>query len=85
MSPAIRPAAVRGSLIFFSGGSSLKYFLLALPIWLAESSKRAKAAARLRRDPSEQNRIAWETFRNITRNIFTRRTPKQIFQQYYHG
>ena len=85
ISPAIRPAAVRGSLIFFSGGSRLTYFLLALPVWLAESTKRAKAAFRLRRDPSEANRIAWETFRNITRNIFTRRTPKQIFQQYYHG
>ncbi len=85
ISPAIRPAAVRGSLIFFSGGSRLKYFLLALPVWLAERAKRAKAALRLRRDPSEANRIAWETFRNITRNIFTRRTPKQIFQQYYHG
>ena len=85
ISPAIRPAAVRGSLIFFSGGSRLKYFLLALPVWLAESAKRAKAALRLRRTPSEENRIAWETFRNITRNIFTRRTPKQIFQQYYHG
>ena len=85
ISPAIRPAAVRGSLLFFSGGSRLKYFLLALPVWLAESAKRAKAAHRLRRDPSEANRIAWETVRNITRNIFTRRTPKQIFQQYYHG
>ncbi|MBO7077815.1 MAG: glycosyltransferase [Bacteroidales bacterium] len=85
IAPAIRPAAVRGSLIFFSGGSGLKYFLLALPVWLAESSKRAKAAWKLRRNPSEENRIAWETFRNISRNIFTRQTPKQIFLKYYHG
>jgi hypothetical protein len=85
MSPAIRPAAVRGSLIFFSGGSPLKYFLLALPVWLAECAKRAKAAARLRRNPSEQNRIAWETFRNITRSIFTKETPKQLFIKYFHG
>ena len=85
MSPAIRPAAVRGSLLFFSGGSRLKYFLLALPVWLAESAKRAKAACRLRRHPSEENRIAWETFRNITRNIFTRLRPKEIFTKYYHG
>ncbi|MCR5840851.1 MAG: glycosyltransferase [Bacteroidales bacterium] len=85
MSPAIRPAAVRGSLLFFSGGSRVKYFLLALPVWLAESSKRAKAALRLRRDPSEANRIAWETFRNISHSIFTRETPKQLFLRYYHG
>ena len=85
ISPAIRPAAVRGSLIFFSGGSTLKYGLLALPVWLAEFSKRTKAAAKLRREPSEQNRIAWETFRNITRSIFTKETPKQLFIKYFHG
>ena len=85
ISPAIRPAAVRGSLIFFSGGSRLKYALLALPVWLAEFSKRTKAALKLRRDPSEANRIAWETFRNITCSIFTRLTPKQLFIKYFHG
>ena len=85
MSPSLRPAAVRGSLLFFSGGSRLKYGLLALSVWLAEFSKRCKAALRLRRDPSEQNRIAWETFRNITRSIFTCRSPKEIFIRYYHG
>jgi hypothetical protein len=85
ISPAIRPAAVRGSLIFFSGGSRVKYALLALPVWLAEFSKRTKAALKLRRDPSEVNRIAWETFRNITRNIFTCRTPKEIFIRYFHA
>ena len=85
MSPAIRPAAVRGSLLFFSGGSRLKYFFLALPVWLAEFGKRTKAAYKLHRHPSEENRIAWETFRNITRSIFTRLTPKQLFLRYYHG
>ena len=85
ISPAIRPAAVRGSLLFFSGGSRLKYGLLALPVWLAEFSKRTKAALKLRRDPSEANRIAWETFRNITRSIFTCRSPKEIFTRYFHA
>ena len=85
ISPAVRPAAVRGSLIFFSGGSRLRYFLLALPVWLAESAKRAKAALRLRRDPSTANRIAWETFRNISRSIFTKESPKQLFTKYFHG
>ena len=84
ISPAIRPAAVRGSLLFFSDGSRVKYLLLALPVWLAEWSKRVKAALRLRRDPSEKNRIAWETFRNISRSIFTRRSPKEIFIRYFH-
>lgn len=39
ISPAVRPAAIRGSLMFFSRGSSAKYFLLAAPVWLAEFSK----------------------------------------------
>ena len=85
ISPAVRPAAVRGSLLFFSGGSRVKYFLLALPVWLAESAKRAKASARLRSTRSEADRIAWETYRNITRSIFTRLTPKQLFIKYFHA
>ena len=85
ISPAIRPASVRGSLLFFSGGSRLKYFLLALPVWLAESAKRAKAALLLRLHPSEERCIARDTYRNITRSIFTRQTPKQLFIRYYNG
>ena len=85
ISPAIRPASVRGSLLFFSGGSHLKYGLLALPVWLAESSKRVKAALRLRLHPSEENRIKRDTFRNISRSIFTKQSPKQLFIRYFHG
>ena len=82
LSPAVRPAAVRGSLIFFSGGSPLKYFTLALGVWTAEFSKYIKAALRCRLRPSEQNRIKKLTFRNICRSIFTRRSPKEIFIRY---
>ena len=85
ISTAIRPASVRGSLLFFSGGSRLKYFLLAVPVWLAESAKRAKAALLLWLHPSEERRIARDTYRNITRSIFTSLTPKQLFIRYYHG
>lgn len=83
LSPAVRPSAVRGSLIFFSGGSCLKYFLLALCVWSAETGKRVKAAVRFRLDSSESNRMKLSTFRNITRSIFTRRTPKEIFIRFY--
>lgn len=85
ISPAVRPAAVRGSLLFFSGGSRVKYFLLALLVWFAESAKCAKAAVRLRSARSEANRIAWETYRNITCSIFTSLTPKQLFIKYFHA
>ena len=82
LSPAVRPAAVRGSLIFFSGGSSLKYFALALAVWTAESAKRLKAALRCLFRPTAENRTKLQTFRNITRSIFTRRSPKEIFIEY---
>ncbi len=85
IAPAVRPAAVRGSLLFFSGGSRWKYARIAFPVWLAESAKRVKAAVRLRFAPSEENRIAWETFRNISCGIFTRQTPKQLFIRYFRG
>ncbi len=83
LSPAVRPAAVRGSLIFFSGGYSLKYFALALCVWPAEFCKYIKAALRCRLRPTEENRIKKRTFRNISRSIFTRRSPKEIFSSYF--
>lgn len=85
ISPAIRPTAVRGSLIFFSRGSRLRYALLALGVWPAEAGKRVKAAFRFLFHPTEANRIKLRTFRNITRNIFTRRSPREIFLKYYNG
>lgn len=84
ISPAVRPAAVRGSLIFFSGGSSLRYLLMAVPVWLAEISKRVKASLRFLLHPTEENRIKRDTFRAICRGIFTRRTPKQLFMEQYY-
>lgn len=85
ISPAIRPAAVRGSLMFFSRGSNLRYILLALGVWPAEMGKRVKAAIRLLIHPSDANRIKLLTFRNITRNIFTRRSPREIFISYFNA
>lgn len=79
MSLAVRPAAVRGSLIFFSRGSSLKYFLLALPVWLAEFAKFIKACLRRSLRPSEENAVKMNTFRENCRAVFSRRTPKEIF------
>lgn len=77
ISPAVRPAAVRGSLIFFSRGSSLRYLLLALGVWLAEMAKRIKA--RLLGRYSD-----YLTYRNITRSIFTWRSPKELFVRFFN-
>lgn len=77
ISPAVRPAAVRGSLIFFSRGSSLRYLLLALGVWPAEMVKRIKA--RLLGRHSD-----YLTYRNITRSIFTWRSPKELFVRFFN-
>lgn len=79
LSPAIRPAAVRGSLMFFSDGSRLRYLLLAVPVWLAESAKFLKACLRCLFRPSAENLVKKRTFRENCRAIFSRKTPKQLF------
>jgi len=83
IAPAVRPAAVRGSLIFFSHGSDFKYLLLGIGVWTAEMTKRIKAGFCQLIHPTEQGRIAVQTFRNITRSIFTSRTTKEIFIHFY--
>jgi len=80
---AIRPAAVRGSLMHFSEFRNGKYLLLATPVWLAEFSKRIKASAVQLLKPSPVHRTELQTYRNITRSIFTHRSPKEIFIRYY--
>ncbi|MCQ2115834.1 MAG: glycosyltransferase [Bacteroidales bacterium] len=107
MMSATRPAAVRGSLIYFSEWrrptlpaegdrvgcysplkrslfAPVRYLVLGSCVWVAEMSKLAKAWAKYRRNPIELNRIPYITFRNITRSIFTTRTPKEIFTRYYN-
>ena len=76
IAPAIRPCAVRGSLIFFSGGSRFRYLLLGLGVWTAEMGKRIKAALLGRK-------AELLTYRHITRSIFTSKTPKEIFIRYF--
>lgn len=85
ISEAVRPAAVKGSLIFFGRRSAGSKFRLSLSVWCAEFSKRVKAYFRYKKNPTEENRIKLQTFRNITAEIFSNRTPKEIFKRYYNG
>lgn len=85
ISTAVRPAAVKGSLIFFGRSSRACRLALSLVVWCAESCKCVKAWLRCRLDPSEANLIKYRTFRNIVREIFSSRTPKEIFRRYYNG
>ena len=80
---ATRPAAVRGSLMHFSDFKSGKYMLLAIPVWLAEFSKRIKAGIIATIMPSMEHHMDLKVYRNITRSIFTRKSPKEIFTKYY--
>ena len=84
MMRATRPAAVRGSLMHFAGFRRGKYLLLAVPVWCAEFCKRVKAAAAQALRPSPERRTELLTYRNITRSIFTCRSPKELFVKYYN-
>ena len=82
LSCAVRPAAVKGSLIFFASGSKTKEIILKLGVWLAESLKRTKAYWVAKVHPSPENRIKHLTFRNISRSIFSSLSPKELFIKY---
>lgn len=84
MQTAVRPAAVKGSLIFFGGDSPLKRFLLSLGVYAAESSKRLKAWLRRKFRPTPENAIKHRTFRNICRAVFSSESPKELFIRHYH-
>lgn len=77
IAPAVRPASIRGSLIFFSDGSTIRYLLLGIGVWAAEMVKRIKALVSGRKSE-------YITFKHNTRSIFTRQTPKQIFVRYFN-
>lgn len=84
ISTAVRPAAVRGSLIFFSEGKCLKYLLLAAGVFAAEALKCAKAALRYAFARSAENKIKLQTFAHICAAILSCSTPKQLFIKYYN-
>ena len=77
LAPALRPCSIRGSLIFFADGCSIRYFFLGLGVWGAEMFKRVKARLQGRK-------ADYLTYKHNTRSIFTRKTPKQIFIHYFN-
>ncbi len=79
MSVAVRPAAVKGSLIFFGRSSKIKYCLLSCGVLAAEWVKCVKAFFRYKIRPTEENKIKYLTFRAIVCGICSRKTPKELF------
>ena len=80
---AIKPTRVRGALQFYSGGNSLKYFLLGGFVWCVEGMRRLKYLFADRSDPSSRAAIMYATARNVMRSVFTKRTSKEIFTRLY--
>lgn len=83
ISTAVRPAAIKGSLIFFGRSSRGAKFALSLCVWLAEYTKYLKACLRCRLHPSPENELKRQVFRKNSREVFSRLTPKQIFIKYF--
>ncbi|MCI2107779.1 MAG: glycosyltransferase [Bacteroidales bacterium] len=81
---AIKPTRVRGSLIFYSKGNPVRYFLLGSFVWLAEAYRGIKYAFRDKSDADSHNAIMAATASNVRHSIFTKKTTKQIFIGYYN-
>ena len=74
MEAAIKPARVRGSMLFYGEPFFLKTF-----IWCFELARVVKYVV-LPRTPRRD--IMRRTARNVMRTVFSHRSPKEIFSQY---
>ena len=77
MEAAIKPARVRGSLLFYGEPLLLKLF-----IWCFEALRVCKYAFLPR---TARNTLMRQTAVNVMHTVFSDRSPKQIFIQYTHG
>ena len=81
---AIKPARVQGALHYYSGGSAPKRFFLALFVWLVEAARGLKYLFADKSDPASHAAIMSTTARNVRRSVFTSKTPKQVFEDFYY-
>ena len=73
---------VAGALIFYSGGSKIKYFLLGVYVWLIEALRYLKY---LPLEKKGKNKIMFDTSLNVMHSVFTSATTKEIFERYYNS
>ncbi len=95
MEAAIKPARVRGSLIFYSNlrglcnpqgikvGNPIVYISLGLFIMAFEFFRGIKYLFKDTSDSHGNNNVMALTAKNVRRCIFTAKTPKEIFIRYY--
>jgi GT2 family glycosyltransferase len=81
---AIKPTRVRGSLIFYTKGSAIRYCLLGIFAWLFEACRGIKYIFKDTSDPNSHNAIMASTARNVRHSIFTKESTKEIFVKYYN-
>jgi GT2 family glycosyltransferase len=80
---ATGPASVRGLLIFYSRGNSLKYILLGLITWINRFLKWLFMCLRCTFSNNKTYSIRRMARWNELHSIFTRKTPKELFIKYY--
>ena len=80
---AIKPARVQGALHYYSGGSGIKRFFLALFVWLVEAARGLKYLFADKSNPASHAAIMAATARNIRRSVFTSKTPKEVFKDFF--
>lgn len=99
METVIKPVRVRGALVYYSRGSSLRYFLMGVFIWIVEllrglkylftrprcrSAAPAPSGTRAPATLPDVRTIRLRTARTIRRHaIFTRRSAKELFLRLY--
>ena len=78
MEPAIKPARVRGALIYYGEGKFLKTFALGVFIWSFEWLRYCKYLLGSRPAGSRSD-VMFRTARNVMRTAFSKDTPKDLF------
>lgn len=77
LSAAIKPARIRGSLLFFSRGSKLRYALLGIYACAIETARYLKYL--LKGCRTEKDRIMKASARNVLRSVFSGKSAKELF------
>ena len=72
---AIRPATVRGHMVFYFGGAGLRCSLFGIAVFAVYSVKWLSALVRGRS-------IEARTYANVAKTAFSRKSPKEIFERF---
>ena len=84
MESAIKPTRVRGALIYYSGGSKLKYALLGCYVCAVEACRHLRYLPCDRSDPDSRAAISFRTSGNVLRTVFSGLSTKEIFTRLYN-